>query len=253
MKEFAFQLKKKLTAFLALSLRKIKRTFVPAKLSKEQSFNIPIVINNRNRLTYLKDLVTWLQKAGYRNIIILDNDSTFPGLKEYYDECGARIIYLKKNLGYKALWLSDFFNEIRSGFYVYSDPDLMPVAKCPDDLVYRLAQVLRKYPVEKCGPALKIDDLPAHYRHKQKVLHNEDPFWKNRLEENVFYAPIDTTFALYKPFAYGDAEECSAVRVGGDLCMVHRPWYENSNEPDEETKYYVQHAGDSSSWYKKVK
>jgi hypothetical protein len=68
----------------------------------------------------------------------------------------------------------------------------------------------------------------------------------------VYKAPIDTTFALYKPFAQGDAEECDALRVGGNLIFIHQPWYEDSENPDEETKYYINNSSDSSFWYKKV-
>ncbi len=253
MKEHLFQIKKKLLAFSKRQLRNMSRLFVKTKLSEEESFQVPIVLNNRNRYTYLKDLVGWLQKAGYKNIFILDNDSEYPELLQYYKKTTAKVIYLRRNVGYKALWESEFFNVIRKGYYVYSDSDLMPNEKSPANLVYRLYQVLSKYTTEKCGPALMISDLPEHYALKQKVLANEKPFWEKTKEENVFEAPLDTTFALYKPFAFGDAEECSALRVGGDLILIHRPWYENSANLDEETKYYISKASASSFWYNKVK
>ena len=34
--------------------------------------NIPIIINNRNRLTYMLQLIDWLKKNGYSNIYIID-------------------------------------------------------------------------------------------------------------------------------------------------------------------------------------
>lgn len=253
MKEALFQANKKLKAFAALQTRKMKRLFVKTKMTGEECFNIPIVLNNRNRYTYLRDLVNWLQAAGYKNIFILDNDSDYPALLDYYKGTTAKVIYLKKNVGYKALWQTDLYEELKNKYYVYSDADLIPGKDCPDDFIYTLYQVLTKYDAEKCGPALRIDDLPEHYEFKQKVLNNEKIFWEKSLEFEVYDAPIDTTFALYKPFAFGDAEECKAIRVGGKLTFVHRPWYENSASLDEETQYYIKHASSSSFWYTKAK
>lgn len=252
MKEYLFQIKKKLKRLLALQQRKLSRLKVNTTLTKADSFNIPIIINNRNRFTYLKQLVDFLISSGYSNISILDNDSDFEPLLDYYKVTPAKVIYLKKNLGYKALWKSDVFESIKKGYYVYTDADLIPEGFCPKDFIYQLYLILNKYPAEKCGPALKIDDLPAHYKHREKVIANELPFWKVSPEKDVYIAPIDTTFALYKPFAFGDAEECEAIRVAGDLLFIHQPWYEDSENPDEETRYYVNHSSDSSFWYKKV-
>jgi len=253
MKEILFQLNKRSKFFAALQLRKIKRLFSKTELVKEECFEIPIVLNNRNRYTYLKDLVNWLQNAGYKNIFILDNESDYPQLLEYYKKTTAKVIYLKENVGYKALWQTEFYKVLKDKYYIYSDADLIPGQQCPADFVYRLYTILKKYNAEKCGPALKINDLPEHYEFKAKVLKNETLFWENMLETDVYDAPIDTTFALYKPFAFGDAEECKAIRVGGTLTFIHRPWYENSLDLDEETKYYIKNANASSFWYTKAK
>jgi|GEM_PF-5770443 len=47
---------------------------------------VPIFINARDRLGVLKKLIDWLLDAGYRNLIILDNNSTYPPLLEYYNK-----------------------------------------------------------------------------------------------------------------------------------------------------------------------
>lgn len=250
MKEFLFQIKKKWRAGSRKLLRKTRRLFVRTSLTEKESYTIPIVLNNRNRFSYLKQLVDWLTAAGYTNIFILDNASDYPELLDYYKQTPAKVVYLERNAGYKALWQSDLFNEIRNGYYVYSDSDLMPGANCPKNLLYRLYQVLEKYPVEKCGPALRINDLPDHYERRQEVIAQESKHW-NKLEENVYDAPIDTTFALYKPFAYGDAEELKACRVGGDLEFIHLPWYEDSKNLTKEAEYYKKNATSSSYWYTK--
>ena len=64
-----------------------------------------------HRLGVMQRLIDWLLNAGYRNVIILDNASTYPPLLEYYAalerDSRLRIILLGKNLGFKALWLSN--------------------------------------------------------------------------------------------------------------------------------------------------
>ncbi len=252
MKEFLFQVNKRIKANLKLYGRIVRRLFVNTKLSKEDTYKIPIVINNRNRYTYLSDFVSWLNKAGYKNIYILDNDSTYPKLLEYYKTTSAKVVYLKKNVGYKALWEIDFFQTIKRGFYVYTDSDLIPIASCPNDFVYQLYLILSKYKIEKCGPALKIDDLPDYYDRKNEVLTQvENKYWQTQIEPDVYDAPIDTTFALYKPFAWGNAEECKAYRVGGNITFIHLPWYENSANLTDEAKFYKENVSSSSYWYTK--
>lgn len=246
-----FQIKKRGLAFIHLQWRKGKRLFSKTRLSREESFHVPIVLNNRNWYTYIKELVDWLQNAGYKNIYILDNNSDYPDLLDYYKVTTAKVIYLGENKGYKALWQTDLFRQLRRGYYVYSDADLLPVKECPADVVYRLYHVLSRYNIEKCGPALRIDDLPEHYARKEEVIKIETKHWEQVVEEQVYDAPVDTTFALYKPFAEGDAEQAKAYRVGGNLTFIHRPWYENSENPEKEAVYYKKHATASSFWYTK--
>lgn len=251
MKEILFQIKKRAVFLAKWQIRKLKRLLTKTTLSLEDSYNVPIVINNRNRYTYLKNFVDWLQDAGYKSIYILDNDSDYPELLNYYFQTTATVIFLKKNRGYKALWEIDFFEKIKTGYYVYTDSDLIPNPNCPKDFVYQLYLILRKYNIEKCGPALRIDDLPDWYARKQEVINHEKKYWQAELEPLVFDAPIDTTFALYKPLAFGDAEELKAYRVGGKFTFVHLPWYENSSDLNPEAKYYQEHVSSSSFWYNK--
>ena len=74
---------------------------------------IPIIINNRNRYTFLKQLIDTLRKDGYSNIIVLDNDSTYPPLLDYYNSCPAKVIFLKENLGFMALSKIDLYKKVK--------------------------------------------------------------------------------------------------------------------------------------------
>ena len=52
-------------------------------------------------------------------------------------------------------------------------------------------------------------------------------------------------------FAFGNAEEIKAYRVGGDLTFIHLPWYEDSKNLTKEAEYYKKSATSSSYWYTK--
>ena len=56
------------------------------KVNIPDAKQIPIVINNFNRLGYLKRLIASLESRGYKNIHIIDNNSTYPPLLEYYEK-----------------------------------------------------------------------------------------------------------------------------------------------------------------------
>ncbi|MDO9001539.1 MAG: glycosyltransferase family 2 protein [Bacteroidota bacterium] len=249
-KEFLFSFKKKSKLVVSLFLRRIQRIFLSNKLTEVDSYNIPIIINNRNRLTYLLQLITWLEKNNYTNIIILDNDSTFSELLAYYKVTKHRVVYLKANVGYMALWQSQVFNEVKNGFYVYTDPDVIPNPDCPANVVYKLYTVLSNYSqIEKAGVALKLNDLPDSYDKKNDVLSWEKIHWEKQVEKDVYDALVDTTFALYKPLSFGNAEMCKGFRVGGEYEFLHLPWYIDSNNLTEEEKYYRNNVSKTSSYW----
>ena len=76
-----------LRKFFFLSTLFKVRIFSAFVFKKTKDFRkIPIIINNFNRLTYLKDLIFFLEKNGYVNIVVIDNASTYPPLLEYYKQ-----------------------------------------------------------------------------------------------------------------------------------------------------------------------
>lgn len=215
---------------------------------------IPIVINNFNRLEYLKQLIASLESRGYHNIHIIDNNSTYPPLLKYYDtECAHEVIRLDKNIGYLAIWETDIYKRFWKGYYVYTDPDVVLDESCPDDFLEHFWKLADKYgKAIKVGFGLRIDDLPDHYIHKQKVIEWESQFWENELEPGVFIANIDTTFALYKPFTFGWGCEWHRktlrLRTGWPYVARHMPWYVDSKNLNDEEKYYMSQIKTSTHW-----
>jgi hypothetical protein len=224
-------------------------TILPFK-KKTNIKDIPIIINNRDRVGYLSKLVEWLEKNGYNNIYILDNDSTYPPLLEYYAKTKHHVIKLNANVGKHALWKSGVIKQFRSDYYVYTDCDVVPVEECPDNVLQYFMDLLDKYKyIEKVGFGLKIDDLPDHYADKEKVIEWEKKFWVNQVAKDIYKAEIDTTFALYRPYTNGFLWLQPAYRTGGKYMARHLPWYENSAAPKEEDIYYMSHIkGGISHW-----
>lgn len=230
-------------------LQGVKNFYFDFITKKQDIAEIPIIINNRNRLTYLTKLLDSIEKRGYKNIIILDNDSTYPPLLDYYQICPFNVVYLKENLGYKALSKIDLFEKIRKGYYVYSDPDVLPIAACPDDFLTTFLTILKKHPtITKVGFSLKIDDLPDHYEKKQQVIEHEKQFWEKKIGDNLYYARIDTTFALHRPHSRIGTYRAKMVRVGYPYQLHHLPWYNDSANLSEEEKFYIQHAVVGGHW-----
>ena len=217
--------------------------------------NIPIVINNYNRVTYLKDLVDCLKNRGYNNIHIIDNNSTYPPLLKYYDECNCHVYRLKKNLGFKAFTISGIYKEFKNQYFVYTDSDIFLPDECPDDILEYFYQLLMKYPfVSKVGCALKINDIPDSFALKQRVQEWEKKFWKVEKCRDVYIGRLDTTFALYKPnFSVGSSRIGKNLRVAGKYIAIHKPWYVDSNNPSIEEQYYLNSATTSTFWSKRSK
>lgn len=228
--------------------RLLEKTFGkhPSDLKK-----IPIIINNYNRVTTLKRLILDLEKRGYKNLYIIDNKSTYPPLLEFYENCPYPVFRLKKNIGFKALWRSGLWYKFFNGYYCYTDSDLSLSEECPDDFMSVFYNLLKKYPeVFKVGFSLKIDDLPDNYNQKKKVINWESKFYQKEKEKNVFIAPIDTTFALYRPFTRRGKRDGSVeiLRVGFPYQCHHLPWYENSNNLTEEELYYNKSLNKPTHW-----
>ncbi len=66
--------------------------------------DLPVFIVTRDRVAALSRLVTWLENEGMTNLVILDNDSTYPPLLEYLDSTPHTVFRLGRNIGHTAPW-----------------------------------------------------------------------------------------------------------------------------------------------------
>ncbi|WP_233357644.1 glycosyltransferase family A protein [Haloflavibacter putidus] len=211
----------------------------------------PIFINNYNRLETLQQLLNSLETRGYTNLHILDNQSTYPPLVEFYKKTDYHVHFLKKNYGSKALWKSGLWFKYMHSYFVYTDSDVVPVEECPADFLNYFYSLLKKHPqVHKVGFSLKLDDLPDTFKNKEKVIEWEKNYYNKTLEKNVYLAPIDTTFALYRPFSKAGKRSGATpiVRTGFPYQARHLPWYVDSDNLSEEEKYYQKSIQTRTHW-----
>ena len=220
-------------------------------------WKVPIFINARDRVEFMKKQIEWLLDAGYKNLIILDNDSTYPKLLEYYGELDKdnriKIIRLGKNLGFKALWKSGVLEKMKINTpYVYTDPDVVPVENCPKDFVKHLWKILdSNHELQKVGLGLVWNDITCFdSRGLKKSISNMQTF--NKVGDNILFAPVDTTFALYSNVRHYNLR--FSVRTLGEnntVMLKHLPWYLDYDNLPEDEKYYMEHAeSDSASLVK---
>lgn len=198
---------------------------------------IPVFITNHNRYRIgFLDLIDWLIKAGTKQIEIVDNASTYPPLVEYYKTCPFKVHRLE-NKGPYAFWNEGIPKTIP---YVVTDADCVPDKDCPLDLIGKCDDVFNRHGgALKVGPAIRIDNIPDHYRLKQEVLRNETPSWNPQVlvpQGDAYKADTDTTFALYYSETWPDWH--SHYRLNFPYVIEHRPWYEDSSNPSEEDLYF---------------
>jgi len=121
--------------------------------------------------------------------------------------------------------------------YVYTDPDVLPIERCPKNFVKRLMEILDS------NHGLVWEDVT--FFDKEETQRRESNFYAgSQIGDNLFYAQVDTTFALYSNVRHYSLR--FSVRTTGNLMAYHLPWYfDYDNLPDDE-KYYMEHADKNS-------
>lgn len=217
------------------------------------NLDIPFFITSYNRVSCLKELVKWCQKAELTNVIIIDNASIYPPLLEYLKEVekdGYKVHRLSSNMKHYALWECEGFNDIvKDKYFVLTDPDIIPIEDCPLDVIDCLYEILQRHSsMPKVGLGLKIDDIPDYFSLKRNVLYWESQYWTHPIYDEkviLFEAPVDTTFALYRPGVRGWQAVC---RTGYPYIARHVTWYKDLIQLSEEDLFYRLHSTDISNW-----
>ena len=216
----------------------------------DTSYNIPIVVICYNNYFFVKNFVNQIKK--YKNpIILLDNNSNYHKLLDYYkeikNELGNKIDIriFNENYGHK-VYLK-LKNELPN-IYILSDPDLELNKNMPENFAEILLNISNKYKYYKVGSALNINDKDLfitceNYTNEKNIYDWEKQFWINKIKDDKFElydANIDTTFCLINNNYY-DNNEYRAIRVAGNFTVKHLPWYNEyitNNMSEEEIKFW---------------
>lgn len=214
---------------------------------------IPVIINNRNFLTWPKAMVERIKEYdGVGEIIIVDNDSTYPPLLEWYATNPCRIERLDTNVGMGAPWVSGVVKQLNGAPYVLTDPDL-GLEETPDDTLLYLLDKLNTLQLDKVGLGLDWQIVEKKSPYYERLNLYEKSRWNNSPVKDDVYTEvqIDTTFALYNVGHYF---------IGGSSTTFpyvarHYPWEFSIEEArnSEEFMYYMDNATSSSSYKTLIK
>jgi hypothetical protein len=214
-----------------------------------------------NRLTWPIKMCEFLSNTGCE-VILIDNNSTYPPLLEWYKSCPYELWLLEKNEGHFGPWKTGIIDRYTDRYYIVTDHDL-DLSMVPPDYVSFLKKGLDNNPdVVKSGLSLRIDDLPDNPFAKE--AHDwELKFWQTPRDRDGFYqSTLDTTFALYDrergwgEFPGGSPSNdkfFSAVRAPSPYTARHLLWYETKESiaNNEEELYYHNNTG--TYWSEKLK
>jgi len=214
----------------------------------------PFVVNSFNQLTYVKNMVMKLHAAGFRNIYVIDQASSYPPLLAWLAQASEEGIvfplYSPANNGPHYFFLSRLYEIFGGAPFLYSDPDLSWDVMA-NDFLTRMFEIAHRYSFYKVGPALTIPG-PAEMKPgmittadrgiPMTVAEFEHRYWQNEIEPGVYQAPIDTTAHLFLPQYYpANAPLVTGLRVAGPgYSMLHLPWFINDPMPAEEYQFYLQ-------------
>jgi hypothetical protein len=225
---------------------------------------LPVIINSFNQPSYLLNLIKKLEANEFKNIIILDNNSTNPDLLKYYQtttkDTSHTILYYNNNNGPRYFHSNYIFKILGGVPHLYTDPDI-DFNQLSDDFITTLLYLSDKYSSFKVGCALEIPSeneiksdifyiAPHLNNRKFSIKEWESQFWQNEIESDVFDAAIDTTLHLFNPKYFNDNTDfISGLRIARNgFTIKHIPWYKNDFMSVEEKIFYKNLAGNWSNY-----
>lgn len=214
---------------------------------------IPIVVISYNQLYFLRRFIDQLKRLP-NPIIILDNNSTYAPLFDYYNELTismtdrVTIHRLPKNYGHT---VHENLRDILPTVYILSDPDLDLSKDMPTNVADVLLSISDEHKTYKTGLALDISDSDKFIEGDYGLLvkKTESSYYEKQIENDkytIFDAPTDTTFCLINWNYYSDNKQ---IRVGGYFTAKHLPWYNNylkDNVPKDELSCWINNNTSSS-------
>ncbi len=228
--------------------------------------DIPVIVVSYNNGVYVKNICNQLNNFGIKPIVI-DNKSSSMETKNILTSLStgnaAYIIWSNRNFGHEVGFIQPIY-DLLPDVFAYTDPDLQFNKELPDDFLTTLARLTIEFPVFKAGFALTIDTdsefksttfhschyKPIYFEKTLSIKEFESRYWVNRLQHNrleLYAAPIDTTFAVYRKSNYlGDFH--SAIRVAGNFSAIHLPWFTKLDLMNDQEHDIYNKNNKSSNW-----
>jgi hypothetical protein len=225
-------------------------------LEYQSNDDIPVIIPVFNTSTYLKSMIDQLESRGWTNVIICDNGSTYQPMIDLLDELANKYHVVKwgKNLGPRAYTEDkDICSRMPKNFIV-TDPDLLFNPSMPKSAIDKMKRIIETYGVSKTGLAIDIDspDERKRFFNPHQVDLWERNYWSRKIErypekDDLYAAPIDTTFCLYDRDKFlleidtvAGRMTCntSAIRIAGRFTCQHMGWWAEQPLTEEEYDFY---------------
>lgn len=202
-------------------------------------------IINYNRLDLPKNMADYLADCKDIMPVIIDNNSTYPKLLEYYKSCPHKVEIMDKNYGNCVVWDSGILDKYNlNGNFIITDPDL-DISSIPNDFLHILRSGLDKYSKAcKAGFGLEVKDLP-NTEISKRANDWERGNWAHKLDDMFYEAPIDTTFCLCRTRLH----DFKAIRTGYPYVARHMPWYYTKDNIPEDEKYYFKSINKNYNYY----
>lgn len=221
---------------------------------------IPIFIITCNRLEVLKESIRSYYsciKTDFE-IVIIDFGSTYEPTIEYLKELeyvNIKIYWRKRIRASKGLNevdknIQDYFMTHPASNYVVTDPDIALDA-VDGDILDVYSYLLEAIPrISVVGAALRIDDIPEHYRNKERIYtRHEGRFWTKephsiQYEDKIIkYVPtfIDSTFGMSRAGSSWKRRK-KGILVRHPYSARHLDWYLDLENPTPDQAYYMTHA-----------
>lgn len=220
---------------------------------------IPVFIITRDRVSCLKQCLEGYKKLGDVEIVIHDNNSTYPPMVEYLKELetqGIKVYYHPVTTNdfndisqEVANTIKDWYKTNDSPYYIVTDPDIELENPSPELLEFYI-DVMKQHNPTVVGCMLRIDDLPDHFVIRDEMVKSHMiQFWGEHRNNYIFEhngikcqrCAIDTTFGLYKKeFEFKRLNH--GIRVYEPYMARHLDWYLDTNNLSEEQQYYIDHC-----------
>lgn len=202
-----------------------------------------IFITVWNRYSWLIPFCVDCEKAGL-NVVLIDNNSTYPPCVKWLKGCKYDVIWMKKNEGPWAFFITDLYQKYTDRYFMISDSD-QDISKVPVDFPDVLFQGLQDHDYDniwKCGLSQEINDLPDN-SYANGVYEYEKGFWSNKTPKGFYKVWMDLGVAVYdreRRGEYPNKEEnwYSAVRADRPYTSRHLDWYLTPENIRDEDRYY---------------